>query len=81
MVDNVVTFPKWKKGATAAEVFTEFARLAKLNPDHFEDYIVIWESSQEADIPLKIVSAPTMTICEVLGFLAIAQNNTLRELD
>lgn len=42
---ELVTLPKWKKGASAYERLSELALLARENPSKFEHFVIVYRGT------------------------------------
>lgn len=42
-MNNVELLPKWKKNATAEERLQELALMARLHPERFDSFAVVWK--------------------------------------
>lgn len=68
-MNDTTPLPVWNKRSTAAERFTELARLAEANPAKYEHVVIGWScgsSEKGFDVGYTLVNCDTMQLFGLL---------------
>jgi hypothetical protein len=80
MSDKIAVLPVWKKGASAAERFEEFASYARAHPERFEQFVLCYrETTPNGRWKFRVHSFGCQSFLDGIGMFHMGAHETVTD--